>query len=152
MAIETILLAIGPGDADRIDRLAEETIDVAKPTGATVVLGHVFDRDQYQKKLDDLAFDTIADEVDPDDVAERHSTIRELVARLDEEGIDYEIRGAVGPHGESIVELAEEIHADRVIVGGRRRSPTGKAVFGSTAQEVMLSSPCPVTFVRADTV
>jgi nucleotide-binding universal stress UspA family protein len=24
-------------------------------------------------------------------------------------------------------------------------------VFGSTAQKVMLSAPCPVTFVRADT-
>lgn len=48
------------------------------------------------------------------------------------------------------VALAEEIDADLVVIGGRRRSPTGKAVFGSIAQEVLLNAPCPVTFVRGD--
>jgi nucleotide-binding universal stress UspA family protein len=47
-----------------------------------------------------------------------------------------------------VVALAEELDADLVIVGGRTRSPAGKAVFGSTAQEILLESPCPVTFVR----
>ncbi|MDS0297653.1 universal stress protein [Halogeometricum sp. S1BR25-6] len=151
MAIKTILLAIGPGDADRLDRLAEETIDVAGPTGARVILGHVFTREEYDSALDNLDFDRTADEVTPDDVATRHSTVRELVAKLDEAGVEYGIRGRVGEHGESIVNLAKNVDADRVIVGGRRRSPAGKAVFGSVAQEVMLSAPCPVTFVRADT-
>ena len=151
MAIETILLAVGPGDGDRLDRLAKETIDVAAPTGARVVLGHVFTREEYDSALDNLDFDRNVDEVSADDVAARHSTIRELVAALDEAGIEYDIRGRVGDHGESIVNLAKNVDADRVVVGGRRRSPAGKAVFGSVAQEVMLSAPCPVTFVRADT-
>ena len=151
MAIETILLAVGPGDADRLDRLAEETIDVAGPTGARVVLGHVFTREEYESALDNLDFDITTDEVSADDVATRHSTVRELVAHLDEAGVDYEIRGRVGEHGEAIVDLARDVDADRVVVGGRRRSPAGKAVFGSVAQEVMLSAPCPVTFVRSDT-
>ena len=56
---------------------------------------------------------------------------------------------AVGPHGESIVDAAGDIDAGMVFVGGRKRSPTGKAVFGSTAQEVLLNAPAPVTFVRA---
>jgi nucleotide-binding universal stress UspA family protein len=151
MAIETILLAVGPGDEDRLERLVEETIDVAGPTGARVVLGHVFTREEYDSALDNLDFDTIADEVSADDVAKRHAPIRELANALDEAGVDYDVRGRVGDHGESIVALAKNVHADRVIVGGRRRSPAGKAVFGSVAQEVMLSAPCPVTFVRADT-
>ncbi|SFR34973.1 universal stress protein [Halogeometricum limi] len=151
MAIETILLAVGPGDEERLDRLAEETIDVAGPTGARVVLGHVFTREEYDTAVDNLDFDTTADEVTADDVATRHSTTRDLAAKLDAADVDYEIRGSVGDHGESIVELAKDVDADRVLVGGRKRSPTGKAVFGSVAQEVMLSAPCPVTFVRSDT-
>ncbi|MDS0296394.1 universal stress protein [Halogeometricum luteum] len=151
MAIETILLAVGPGDADRLDRLAEETIEVAGPAGARVVLGHVFTREEYDSALDNLEFDRNADEVSADDVAARHSTVRELVAQLDAADVEYEIRGRVGDHGESIVGLARDVDADRIVVGGRRRSPAGKAVFGSVAQEVMLSAPCPVTFVRADT-
>ena len=150
MALETVLLAVGPGDAERTDRLAEETIDIAGPAGATVVLGHVFTEEEYAETRDRLGFDPSA-EVTPNDVAGRHATIRELVGRLDEEGVPHLVGGAVGDHGDSIVGLAEESEADLVIVGGRRRSPTGKAVFGSTAQKVMLSAPCPVTFVRADT-
>lgn len=151
MALETVLLAVGPGDTERTDRLAEETVDIAGPAGATVVLGHVFTEEEYERTLDRLGFDPTAEEVSPTEVAGRHATIRELVGRLEEAGIEHVVGGAVGDHGDSIVGLAEEADADLVIVGGRRRSPAGKAVFGSTAQKVMLSAPCPVTFVRADT-
>ncbi|MFC6826745.1 universal stress protein [Halopelagius fulvigenes] len=151
MALETILLAVGHGDRDRIDRLAEETIDVAGPAGARVVLGHVFTDAEYEETIDNLEFDRDAENLSADAVAARHATIRELQKYFEDAGVEYEVRGAVGEHGESIVELAKTVNADRVVVGGRRRSPAGKAVFGSVAQEVMLSSPCPVTFVRADT-
>ncbi|XVH30453.1 universal stress protein [Haloferacaceae archaeon DSL9] len=151
MAIETILLAIGPGDGDRIERLVEETIDVAKPAGSTVVLTHVFTDEEYADALDKLDFNRTLNEVTADEVAGRHTTTREIARALTDADVDYEIRGAVGPHGEQIVRMAEETRADRVLVGGRKRSPTGKAVFGSVAQEVMLSAPCPVTFVRSDT-
>jgi len=149
MALETILLAVGPGDADRAETLANAVVDVAGPTGATVVLAHVFTDDEYDEVVGRLDYDP-AGEISPDEVAARHATIRELTDRLTDAGVTYQVRGAVGPHGETIVDLATEVDADRVVVGGRTRSPTGKAVFGSTAQKVMLSSPCPVTFVRSD--
>ncbi|RDI71520.1 universal stress protein [Halopelagius longus] len=151
MALETILLAVGHGDRDRIDRLAEETIDVAGPAGARVVIGHVFTEAEYEDTIDNLEFDRDAENLSADAVAARHATIRELQKHFEDAGVGYDVRGAVGEHGKSIVELAKDVKADRVVVGGRRRSPAGKAVFGSVAQEVMLSSPCPVTFVRADT-
>jgi nucleotide-binding universal stress UspA family protein len=99
--------------------------------------------------LDNLEMDADSEQIRPDEVASRHSTIRDLRGKLQLEDIDYDVRGAIGDHGPTIVELATGVAADRVVVGGRRRSPTGKAVFGSTAQEVLLSSPCPVTFVRS---
>ncbi|GAB3019508.1 universal stress protein [Natronobiforma cellulositropha] len=150
MALETILLAVGPGDATRTDDLAEAVVEVAEPAGATVHLAHVFTQAEYDEVLARLDFDLEVDEVDPDEVADRHATIRALVAVLDDEGVDHEVHGAVGDHGASIVEVATAVGADRVVVGGRRRSPAGKAVFGSTAQEVLLSAPCPVTFVRGE--
>jgi nucleotide-binding universal stress UspA family protein len=149
MALQTILLAVGPGDADRTEVLAEAVTDVAGPTGARVVLAHVFTDEEYDDVLSRLDYDPM-DEIDPDEVAGRHSTVRDLTDALDETGVDYEVRGRVGPHGKSIVQLAKEVRADQVFVGGRKRSPAGKAVFGSTAQEVMLNAPCPVTFVRGE--
>ncbi|MBZ6494259.1 universal stress protein [Natrinema longum] len=150
MTLDTVLLAVGPRDADRSEQLAETVLEVASPADATVVLAHVFTDDEYDDVLDRLEFDERLEEADPDNVAARHSTIQDLQSVLEEHDVDYEIRGAVGEHGPSIVELATSAGADRVVVGGRRRSPTGKAVFGSTAQEVLLSAPCPVTFVRHD--
>lgn len=149
MALETVVLAVGPGDAERIDELAETTVDIAGPSGASVVLGHVFTEEEYENTYESLGFDTDS-EVTPNKVAARHATIRQLADRLDAAEIDYSVGGAVGNHGDSIIGLAEEADADLVVVGGRRRSPTGKAVFGSTAQQVMLSAPCPVTFVRSE--
>lgn len=147
--MNTILLAIGDSDENRIDQLLDETIAIAGPTGATVVLGHVFTHEAYDKARTDLSFDGPAAEVTPDVVAERYSIIREAAKTLADHGIDTEIRGILGEDGEAVVDLAERIEADRILIGGRRRTPAGKAVFGSTAQAILLSAPCPVTLVRA---
>ncbi|MFB6068998.1 MAG: universal stress protein [Halobacterium sp.] len=148
MAIENILLAVGPGDSERVEPMAATTADVAGPTGASVTLAHVFTNQQYRDARVNIGADE--GDVDPDAVARRHETNREIASLLDDAGVDHQIRGRVGEHGESIVELAGDVDADLAVVGGRKRSPTGKAVFGSTAQTVLLSSPCPVTFVRSD--
>ena len=149
MALETVLLAVGPNDANRTDELANTVIDIAGPAGAEVVVAHVFTDDEYETVVDRLEFSAVAG-ADPDEVADRHTTVRELHQLLADADIRTNVRGAVGDHGDKIVALAKDASADLVAVGGRKRSPAGKAVFGSTAQEVMLNAPCPVTFVRSE--
>ena len=149
MAIENLLLAVGPTDDQRIEPLARTATDIAGPADATVTLAHVFTREEYEDIADNLGFEE-GDEVTADVVARRHATVRDLEDHLSDAGVDYDVRGHVGEHGESIVALADDVDADIAVVGGRKRSPAGKAVFGSTAQTVLLSAPCPVTFVRSD--
>jgi len=148
MTLHTILLAVGPEDNDRAEELAEAVVEVGKPADAEVVIAHVFTESEFQRAIERLDFD--GDMADPNEVAKRHQTVRTMTKLFDEAGIDYSIRGEVGEHAEEIVDLATKVGADRVVVGGRKRSPTGKAVFGSTAQAVMLDAPCPVTFVRGE--
>jgi len=152
MALETILLAVGQSDADRLEQLAETAIDIAGPAGATVALAHLFTHDEYDTARSNLDFDADS-EVTPDVIARRYVTIRDLRDAMEGAGVEYTTHGRTTNSdeiGEGIVGLAEEVGADLVVIGGRRRSPTGKAVFGSTAQEVLLNAPCPVTFVRGD--
>lgn len=149
MGLESVLLAVGPGDKDRAEKLAQTVVDIAGPAGATVVLAHVYTRDEYESTVENLNIDDPADTT-PGDVARQHATVRQISRRLEDADVDYEIDGAIGNHGDEINRLAEEADSDLVVVGGRKRSPTGKAVFGSTAQKVMLSAPSPVTFVRGD--
>lgn len=147
MTLETILLAVGPRDTVRTDRLGDVVTDVAGPLDVTVVVAHAFTADEYDEMRDELGFETVLENVDPDEVAARRAPIADFVDVFEEAGIDCEVRGVVGSYAAAIVDLATEVEADRIVVGGRRRSPAGKAVFGSTSQEIMHSAPCPVTYV-----
>jgi nucleotide-binding universal stress UspA family protein len=147
MELRTILLAVGSEDEERIESLAETAIAIAGPADATVGIAHVFTPEEYETVRTQLNIGPETEET-PDTVAKRHHTIREISAMCDDAGVVFSCHGAVGSAGEQILELSDTLHADMAIVGGRKRSPTGKAVFGSTAQQVMMNAPCPVTFVR----
>jgi nucleotide-binding universal stress UspA family protein len=147
MAVETVLVAVGPRDYERVERLAEETIDIAGPTGASVVLAHAFTESGYEEARTNLYLD----DATPDQVANHNATIRDLEDVLEETDVDYTIRGTVGDPGDTMVDLAGACDADIVVVGGRERSPTGKALFGSVAQSIMLEAPCPTLYVRTGT-
>jgi nucleotide-binding universal stress UspA family protein len=142
MAIDRMLVAVGPGDDRRVHELASTAVEVARPTDAVLTLVRVFSEDGFEERVAN------PDDADPHAIATECDVVRELTTKLDELAIEYDVKGAVGDESAQIVTLAEELETDRIVVGGRRRSPTGKAVFGSTAQAVMLNAPCPVTFVK----
>jgi len=72
-------------------------------------------------------------------------------ARLDGSGVVYEIDQQVGGHdaSEELVEIADRIRASLIVIGLRRRSPTGKLITGSQAQRILLDAHCPVLAVKA---
>jgi nucleotide-binding universal stress UspA family protein len=147
MTLDHILLAVGPGDAGSATTLAEPIEDIAAPAGASVTIVHVFDEGHFEDLQTNLPSGSSQNQ-DPDALARRHATIRHIVRRLEEAGVDYNTRGEVGEPAEEVVGLARRVEPDMVVVGGQGRSPTGKALFGSTAQEVLRRAEPPVLFVK----
>lgn len=47
----------------------------------------------------------------------------------------------------SIIKYADDQDARYIVVGGRKRSPTGKAIFGDKTQSILLNSTRPVVTV-----
>jgi len=148
MATNNVLLCVGNGDESRADPLARTARELAVPTDAKVTVAHVFTPTEFDSILDTL--ETNPDEITPDELAERYKPIRSITNLLADD-VRYEVHGERGTPSPTLLSLAEELATDYIVVGGRKRSPAGKLVFGSTAQQILLSAPCPVVFVKGDT-
>ena len=90
------------------------------------------------------------------DVPERYRGAEQrldaLRDELDAEGIDVTTRSEIGVATVSskLLQVAEDEAVDLIVIGLRRRTPVGKLVLGSTAQEVLLGAGCPVLAVKRD--
>jgi nucleotide-binding universal stress UspA family protein len=71
-------------------------------------------------------------------------------AELAKAGIDHDVRQPTDGKSaaESILGVAATSGADLIVIGLRRRSPVGKLITGSTAQQILLDAPCPVLSVK----
>lgn len=71
-------------------------------------------------------------------------TARKVQDLLSEAGVDVTFDETSGEPGVEILKYAEEHIVDQICVGGHKRSPTGKALFGSVTQDVVLGTTRPV--------
>ena len=90
-------------------------------------------------------------DLDADEVARYE---QELDTVRDAAGVAHEVRQLVRglEPAEDLINVAEEVSADFIVIGLRRRSPVGKLILGSNAQRILLEAPCPVLAVKADHV
>lgn len=70
----------------------------------------------------------------------RVQAVREVRDQLHEDGVRTEIREAEIPPADGIRKLADDVDADLIAMGGRKRSPAGKVLFGSVTQSVLLNT------------
>lgn len=77
--------------------------------------------------------------------------LEEIASRLAGEGVRSQVRELVRGNSpsEDLLQLAEEERVDLIVIGVRRRSPVGKLVLGSNAQDILLRANCPVLAVKA---
>ena len=92
-------------------------------------------------------------DLDAEEATRFDEELRGVQAQLDDVGVDHEVRQLVRGNepAEDLIAAAEEVEADFIVIGLRRRTPVGKLILGSNAQRILLDAPCPVLAVKAPT-
>lgn len=113
----------------------DAAVTEAETRGATLLVVHSM-KGGERDELDTLrAYDAAFDEA---------------TAALEERGIDFVVkrfaRGATP--SEDLLQCARDEQVDLLVIGIRRRSPVGKLIMGSNAQDIILQADCPVLCVK----
>jgi nucleotide-binding universal stress UspA family protein len=72
------------------------------------------------------------------------STVRHAEETLEDAGYEVTLSGTSGAAAGAILEAAANEDADLICLGGRKQTPTGKVLFGSVTQSVLLDADRPV--------
>jgi nucleotide-binding universal stress UspA family protein len=84
------------------------------------------------------------------EVATLRSRLQQMLAGAGFGELDWALHTAKDETGKAaaLVDLTEEVGADLLVVGSRRRTPIGKFLLGSTVQRLVLDAPVPVLVVK----
>ena len=77
------------------------------------------------------------------------SAVRRARETLEEAGVTCVHYEASGDPADELLAAADDVDPNAICVSGRKRRPSGKAVFGSVTQDVILGSDRPVLAVPA---
>ena len=133
-------------DTDNHRRLLAEAGRLANGTGAELVLFSWTTPEEYEETLDAIESierteGTSYGEMEPTDAAKRFA-IEFADSVLDDVPVEYRVAAVVSDdddRADDILQVAEREDCDHVFLVGRKRSPTGKALFGDVAQRVLLN-------------
>lgn len=136
------MMILAPVDrSDRAKKVVAEAETLAEAFDDTVHVLHVLSRSNFVD-LERTSVNDTGETVSLDRIKE---TAAEVAAEAVESNeVSVETVGEIGDASTKIIEYAEEHDARYIVVGPRKRSPTGKAIFGSVAQSILLNSSCPV--------
>lgn len=130
-------------DSSMLENVVAQSDDLAQAYDDELHVIHVIEESEYTKMAEKSSSSrTEEGEILEDQVA------NEVTKGIEEEvSVSYEVVGIVGDVGKKIVEYADEHNARYIVMGGRERSPVGKALFGSVTQFVLRNTERPVVTV-----
>lgn len=133
--------------SDRASAVVREAAELGESFDEPVEVVHVLTRDEFVS-LERTNVSQTGETIPIDDVIEIAKTIAgDAIA---EANVEATAVGLMGDPADRIVDYAHEQGARYIVVAGRKRSPVGKAVFGSVVQSVLLSAECPVVSLRTE--
>lgn len=134
-------------DRDDDERTLAQAAALADAFDLPLRVVHVLDRSAFLE-LERSAVESEGKSIPVDEIRSLAQKI--ATEAMDDAGVEGEAVGLVGDPAEKLIEYADREEASYVVVGGRKRSPVGKALFGSVTQSVLLDAHCPVLTVMSE--
>jgi nucleotide-binding universal stress UspA family protein len=124
---------------------------VDTPEGQAALDRAIVEADQRGARLVVISSHRGGASYDKATAAEVEEALSEVRSRLAESGVEHEVRQLVRGEdpADDLIHVADEVDADLIVIGLRRRTPVGKLILGSNAQQVLLDASCPVLAVKA---
>lgn len=124
-------------------RVVAEAATLAEAFDDALHVVHVLSRSEFTE----IGMEGI-DEGQTADLDEIRETAAEFARKAAEDvDVPFEAIGLIGKAAEEVTKYANNNDARYLVVGGRDRSPAGKAIFGSVTQDVLLNAEQPVVAV-----
>lgn len=80
----------------------------------------------------------------PNDNLTDFKSVQGVISIFDDADVEYDLRDTQAEPSEFVIEVAVDVGADLICVGGRKRTPAGQVLFGSVSQQIILKTNQPV--------
>ena len=142
------MVVVAAVDRSGGERIVEEGRKTADAHGLPLHVVHTISEADF-RDLERASYDTSGKSLDMEQITSLAETIAEEA--VTEAGVEAEeVVGLVGKPSQRVLEYADDVDADYVVVGGRKRSSVGKVLFGSVTQSILLNAECPVVTVMEE--
>jgi nucleotide-binding universal stress UspA family protein len=141
-------IVVGTDGSETARKAVEAAVDLAKLTGAKVELVSAYEPVSSQRLRDE------ARQVPPDlqwmvnpreDV---DATLADAAERVGEAGVASRVYAREGDPAAAILDVAEELGSDLIVVGNKGMTGAKRFLLGSVPNKVSHHAPCSVMIVR----
>jgi nucleotide-binding universal stress UspA family protein len=141
-------IVVGTDGSDTAGKAVQAATDLARQVGASLSVVSAYEpvsnqrlREEKREVPKDLEW-----MVNPREDVE--ATLKEAAEGVEEAGVKVETYAREGDAADAILDVAEETHADLIVVGNKGMTGTKRFLLGSVPNKVSHHAPCSVLIIR----
>jgi nucleotide-binding universal stress UspA family protein len=142
-------IVVGTDGSDTAERAVAEAIDLAKATGAALdvvtayeaAIGRAISSEERAEIPGDVQYETGPRQ-------EVNMIIDRAAGEAEREGVEVTTHAREGDPADALLDVAEETHADLLVVGNKGMTGAKRFLLGSVPNKISHHAPCSVYIVR----
>ena len=141
-------IVVGTDGSETAGKAVQQATELAKQVGADMSLVSAYEpvADQrLRREARDVPKD-LEWMVNPREDVE--ATLKDAAEKVEEAGVKVETYAREGDAADAILDVAEETHADLIVVGNKGMTGTKRFLLGSVPNKVSHHAPCSVLIIR----